>query len=386
MKRSDDHSQSSDSIRSEINQTRDRMDHTIDALSDRLKGRHLVDEVLGFLRSSDASRQLKDKILDSTSSAVHSLVSTVKAHPAPMLVLGAGLAWLTYEKHEEEHAPGRRDYDGDDGIRTARTGWREAQEDGDVAGVQSAGFEDEPNPDEHSGGARDTIRDKAAEIRHDVRDKSAELKGRAREGLHRTRERARDGLEHARERASEGLAQARERASEAGAHLRDQTRHFARRTRDQVVDTTQRHPLESGASLLALGLIAGLLTPTPRKLEEAVGPTSQRVRQRVRAAGADLVERGRHVVQAASEAAHEEAEAQGLTPEMIAERARQAGQSGSESNAATPSEPQTSAGAAAGPGENTCASAEPLIADQPDSPDFVERCAPRSPAHPESPP
>jgi hypothetical protein len=88
----------SETLRSEINTTRHRMDGTIDALGNRLEGRHLVDELLGFFRgrAGDAGR-VREKITRSAETAVHSVVDTVKAHPLPVIVAGAGIAWLVYE-------------------------------------------------------------------------------------------------------------------------------------------------------------------------------------------------------------------------------------------------------------------------------------------------
>ncbi|MCR6655354.1 MAG: DUF3618 domain-containing protein [Opitutus sp.] len=40
--------QPTETLRSDIDTTRERMDETIDRLGDRLQGRHLVDEVIGF--------------------------------------------------------------------------------------------------------------------------------------------------------------------------------------------------------------------------------------------------------------------------------------------------------------------------------------------------
>ena len=88
-----------ETIRSEIDQTRERMDQTIDALAERVKGRHLLDEILGLLRSSNGvarARQWKDKVSSSTESAFHSVADSIKSDPAPALLIGAGVTWMIY--------------------------------------------------------------------------------------------------------------------------------------------------------------------------------------------------------------------------------------------------------------------------------------------------
>src|ERR1043166_4172936 len=92
-----------DAIRSEIDTTRRRMDQTIDALGQRLKGRHLLDEVIGFFRPKDGSSAaiegdtMMEKIKDSAGSAANAVVDTVKRNPIPTVLIGAGVAWAVYK-------------------------------------------------------------------------------------------------------------------------------------------------------------------------------------------------------------------------------------------------------------------------------------------------
>ena len=112
----------SEAIRSEIDTTRRRMDDTMDALGDRLKGRHLFDELLGFFRSDNGSRkaaEIREKVSHSASSAAHSIADTVKANPMPALLIGAGIAWMIYSSRKSpsgryEGESYRTNYDPDD--------------------------------------------------------------------------------------------------------------------------------------------------------------------------------------------------------------------------------------------------------------------------------
>jgi hypothetical protein len=74
-----------------------------------------------------------------------------------------------------------------------------------------------------------------------------------------------------------------------------------------------------GAAFLGIGLLAGFLLPATRNENEWFGEASDAVRSRIKEAGQDLVNRGKHVAQAATEAARSEAERRGLSPEQVKE-------------------------------------------------------------------
>ena len=87
------------------------------------------------------------------------------------------------------------------------------------------------------------------------------------------------------------------------------------------MSTADQHPLEVGLGCLALGLIAGLLLPTPEKVNRIAGPTADRLRQRARQAGSEMVDKGKRVVRAAASAVKDEAKAQGFDPGRLRDQA-----------------------------------------------------------------
>lgn len=117
-------------------------------------------------------------------------------------------------------------------------------------------------------------------------------------------------MEEWKERAGDMTAEARQRAEAA-----------YYRTRQRVTTTVEDHPLEMGLGLLAAGVLIGLALPTADSVNRIVGPTADRLRDRTRERGRELLEKGKRVAQAATTAVKEEAEAQGLTPEQLRERA-----------------------------------------------------------------
>ena len=319
----------SESIRSEIDETRQRMNTTIDALTERLKGRHLVDELLGFLRSGNGSgtaANVKTKVAETTSATVHAVVDTVKAHPIPVLVMGAGLAWLIYEKNRRDvyshsdYEPEPRspsmtdepiaDFEDYSGGYTAAGGQFGGSEAAGAFGQGAFGEDEEAQLGSESPGMKARIQAQASGAKERAQQKARQLAGKASELS---------------DRAKQGIHSLKERTAHATAEARQRTRDLAVRTKHQVTHAAQEHPLETGLTCLAVGLVAGLLAPTPQRIRREVEPVAQRIKERAREAGQDLVQRGKRVVAAASDAARAEGEKQGLTPEAMMQRERTRG-------------------------------------------------------------
>jgi ElaB/YqjD/DUF883 family membrane-anchored ribosome-binding protein len=320
------------------------MDGTMDALGDRLQPRHLLDELLGYLRrNSNAGEsritQMREKLTQSCESTLHSVVDNVKKNPMPALVIGAGVAWMIYSSRRES-ASGY-DYEVED------------------YSAEDATFRYDPDthydrPLEYppSSGAvsdwSDQGESKLGEIKDKLSDKAASATGQVKEKLAHAGETAREKIDELKGRAGEASARMRE----STARMRESSRDAYARSRDRVVATAEHHPLEVGLVALAAGLMAGLAMRTPDAVNRRIGPTADRLRQRTREAGSEMLEKGKRVAEAAAGAVKDEAEAQGLTPEAlrekaaaVADRARETGKqtaereglTGSESNPSYPS-------------------------------------------------
>ncbi|HVU35911.1 MAG TPA: hypothetical protein VHE61_20895 [Opitutaceae bacterium] len=319
-------SQEAEAIRSDIEMTRRRMDDTINALGERMKGRHLLDEVIGFFRGSEDSSgtgaQVREKISQSAGTAAQAVVDTIKKNPVPVLLLTAGAAWLTYtlvrknraatdssdERNEDESYDPAAHYD------------RPMEYPGDSMGPMDEGeskFEQ----------FKDTVADKASSAKEQIEHTWSDLSGRTRDTLHSMRE----------------------RAGEFGGEVQDRTREMCEQARDRIVNAADEHPLQIGLGCLVVGALIGLAVPTPEPVHRVAGPAVDRLKQRTRDAGRDMVQKGKRVVHAASDAARQEAESQGLTlnrmgrsSSNVADAATAAGQ-----GAARP-EPEPNPGAASG--------------------------------------
>lgn len=209
--------------------------------------------------------KFKNRLSESADTAYHSVVDTIKTHPVPAALFGAGVGWLIYER---THSGSGNDTSGGRGIRPYYNefgpGASTSGPEGIVCGEGTGSI-----VGEKASRAMETIQNKASEVRERVRETGIEAKEGARRLYDRSRERV-------------------------GAAVED-------------------HPLESGLVFLAAGLIASLLIPTPRRLSQRLEPKAREIGEKVRDKAQDLMERGSHVVESATQAAKQEAKAQGLT-------------------------------------------------------------------------
>ncbi|HTO03840.1 MAG TPA: hypothetical protein VL069_09075 [Opitutus sp.] len=277
----------SEALRSEIDSTRGRMDDTIDKLENRLQGRHLIDEVVGFFRRGDREGNM-DEWREKFSRSAGTVVDSVKAHPVPLLMIGAGIAWLIYENRSSDRMSraylGDSDYSGEDYPPTGYESFAEGST------YEAEGYSTEKSS------IADQAKEKLSNLGNQARATASSLTAKGRETL----------------------GSARERASELGQRAQQRGREVYDRTRERVASTTDQHPLEVGLGFLALGLIAGLAMPTPRAISRRLAPAADRLRE----AGSELVDKGKRVAKAATEAAKVEAKTQGLTVERVRDEAK----------------------------------------------------------------
>ena len=312
-------------IRSDIEETRRRMDNTMDALGDRMQPRHLLDEVLGFLRGSndgdgeDRLTQVREKVSQSATTAMHSVVDAVKENPMPALLIGAGVAWMIYEsRRPKSNGSGDGSYYGFD-------------REGDPLRYDPNTHYDRPlqypsGYTESEGGAEHPS--KLGELKDKVSETAGAAAEQVKEKFSQAGDAVREKAGDLRQRAGEKFDAAKQRAGEMASRAKQGTRAAYTKTRDTVVDTADRHPLEVGLAALAGGLIAGLLLPTPNAVNRTVGPTADRLRHRARAAGSEMLQKGKRVAETAVSAVKEEAEAQGLTPDRLRAQANAIGEHG----------------------------------------------------------
>lgn len=302
---------SSDEIKAGIEQTRAQMDGTIDALTERLRPRHLLDDVLDYFQSRRANgsgdgqrmretaAHVKDQVKETATDTGRAIVRQIKRHPIPSLLIGAGIAWWLVESDEDEEGGYARLYSEE-----------AAEEYYAEHGAPSAGATHEAIESTYaSTGEQDWHGGTAAGMGAKMKDAGANLKARASEKM-----------ENVRRKAAERTEWLRHKAAEKGAHLKESAAHGYEQGVDAFKRTADEHPLAVGVGFLALGVLAGILLPSTRKEDELMGTKRDELLHRTREAAEEAVERGKRVAAAATDAVKNEAQQQGLTPEALKEK------------------------------------------------------------------
>ncbi|HWL15429.1 MAG TPA: DUF3618 domain-containing protein [Opitutus sp.] len=307
-----------ETIRSDIETTRRRMDETMDALGERFQGRHLLDEVLGyFRRGSERGREIGQSLTHSASNAVHAVTDTVKAHPLPFAIIGAGVAWMIYETRRK-HRASDEDYEGYDTRSFGAGAYRDPDEDALYDRPLDYPASAATHASTESGYSASGVPNYAeTDSGSNAGSKLASAKDKVLQKTSAATQRVRDTL------------------SGAGSRVQDTARQTYSRSRDRVVRTANDYPLGVGIACLAAGVLVGLALPRSKKVDELAGPSVDRLRDRAREAGSELVEKGQRVAHAAAEAAKDEANAQGLTPEKLREEAKAVATSAKDAAAST---------------------------------------------------
>jgi hypothetical protein len=359
---------SSSQIQRDIRETRAEMDETVDALSERLRPRHLFDDLLEMFRgwggtssasaSSSASGTMsdaKDKVKDVGSR----LMDKLGQNPLPAALIGAGVAWLLFEDGEKQRrtarfgpgpigAPEPPMHSGS--YVDARTGrpYDETYGTGFYEGAQSQGGEQQ-------GGAGGGITDKAKGAARSVKDSVSGAAQGVKEGASSAAEKVSGWMGGVRDSAS-GAGQAfGSYASSASGHASDRMRRGYDSGKQYLERGIEDYPLAMGAAAMSLGVLAGLLFPRTQVEDEMMGRQSDELKERAadtarqaadatkqvatatvgtamdeaksQSGGADsLVEKVKHVAQDVKDAAAESAQREGLDAQSLKEKAQRVGE------------------------------------------------------------
>jgi hypothetical protein len=288
-------------IRQDIERTRAEMDETVDAIGRRLTPGQIVDDLWGRLRHTDAPSAMGD---------------AVREHPLPLALIGAGLAWLAYDRVSATEGDRLRRKHGDVGPGTyERAEGRVGPYRGD-----ELGFGDSEE------GVRDRVREAAAGAGSKVSDAASGTRDRIADAASGARDRIAGAASSVGDRASDARAWASERMHRAG----DRAGAVAGRARHGLDRTLEDQPLALGAVAFGLGLASGVAVPPTRWEDERLGHTADRVKDEARRTGREAADGARRVASETGAAVRDVMEREGLKDEVtdhlkqVAQQARDA--------------------------------------------------------------
>ncbi len=315
---------SPEQIQRDIQQTRAEMSETLDAIRDKLSPGELLDQALNYFKSNSNDNQ--QGMGETASQWASSVGESIKQNPVPVALIGAGLAWLMLGGSSRTSSPSPRTRAHD----PYYIGSAHDDRDVTVYDAYNAPVSDARGAQERSDGLRERAGQMASGVQERVRAAGqgvSHAAASAREGVSHAAASAREGVSHAaagaRERVSGMAASAREHAGHTTDRLRYQARQQGGKTKETFNYLRDEQPLVLGALGFALGAALGAGLPPTEREDELMGETRDQLVRRAEELGEEQLERAKHVASAASGAAMEQANREGLTQERADQTLRQ---------------------------------------------------------------
>jgi hypothetical protein len=286
---------SSADIEREVEQTRDDLDRTVEALKDKMTPGQLLDEVTQSLKGTGAADMFGN------------LGSQVKENPLALAMVGAGMAWLMIGKGPSLHhgADGHAGSSGSAGgagyrysgpLGATTIGAQPSDPVHDYAapadGLTTAGASG-PVGDESNGG----LKDKAADLAHQASSAITGAAGKVQDAASHLKDQVAGQAGH----AKHGAQAVGSQALQAGQGLQ---RGF--------MDLLEQEPLIIGALGLAVGAAIGASMPSTQVEDRTFGALRDKALQEGRSRLHDGVAMAKDTAGAAIEAARDAAQEEGL--------------------------------------------------------------------------
>lgn len=340
----DDSTRDADDIREDIQHRRQRMDRTLDLLSDKVSPRSILADLLDWWDGDSPSDDGKrDQLMRGGKRAGRKLLSTLRDNPLPAALIGAGVIWALASSDDDDddedfHVsddPYLDQLDRWDGCTPDRgeqvyPGSYETQH--SVAGGTHSGANPHGEGD-GSGkeGLVDKIKDKAQqagdkvkEFASDAKDGIAAAAGKVKEAAGNARDKVAAAGEKTGETGS-GLAtdardavrlaylRGKRAARTRGRHGVEHMEQWRRKTEERYHRAMDETPLALGLGAAALGVLAGVLLPHSRREDEWFGETSEELADAAREKSHELVDKAKTVGQRVASKALDAAEQAGMT-------------------------------------------------------------------------
>ena len=262
---------SSEEIEMEVEATRGDLDRTVEALKEKMTPGQFIDELSNSLKGTGAADMFSN------------LGAQVRDNPMPLLLIGAGMAWMMMGK-----GGGQRRFDAgymeSDGVGYGASAYRPSD--------FGSGAERRSFADGEAGGPG-------------LKEKVSDIASHASEAAHRAAAAA-AGVKH---RVTGAAGQARQSAEA----LRGQAARAGQTVQRTFLDTMEQEPLIVGALGLAVGAAIGAALPSTSVENRTLGRARDKLVETGKAKAQEVVEGAKDAAEAAYQTVREEAEHQGLT-------------------------------------------------------------------------
>lgn len=273
-------------IERRLEQDRAALGATIDAIQQRLSPGQLLDQALGYMKTSGGE-------------VASTLGRSARANPWPLVLTGVGLTWLiaATSTNGSRREVGNGAWDEDE---AADASYFQALE-----RAQSAAAEVQRQPEEEEGAFQSRLteaRAKALELRREANESAASFKARVDDYVRRMEGKAaewRHRAGSAAQRAGAGFRHGAAALGDGARAVREGTAH----TQQRAKELYEAQPLLAGAIGVMAGALLGALFPTSRAEDRMFGEYGQRVRDTAADAASEVAHESQAVAAETARAA-----------------------------------------------------------------------------------
>ncbi|MGH2449469.1 MAG: DUF3618 domain-containing protein [Chloroflexota bacterium] len=282
--------------RAQVEQTRDEMSGTIDAIQQKLSPGNLVQGAKESVREATIGRvegvlnTATDKVEQAEEAATDmggSIIDTIKQNPIPAALAGIGLGWLIAEARSQSSGSqsNRTTYQGY-AYRNSRRGYGRGYEYGQgpyAEGGYTADYLGGSGTQSDGSGAGDAV--------NQVQNTLGQAANQVQQTVGQT-------VNQAQQTVGQTMNQAQEQVQQVGSSFSAMV---------------EERPLAMAAGALTLGLAVGLAIPETPRENELMGEARETVMQKAESAAQDTMQKVEKVAEQAVGTAQESAKKQGLT-------------------------------------------------------------------------
>lgn len=301
---------SPDALEHEIRQTRNRMDETLDQISDKIDPRPYVDEAVDWVKSKTENID-SEAIKHSVAEAGQKTGQVVKENPLPLILGGLAIASaflpsdLFRRKSKSAEAATPRPQPRPEtstlpqptGPQPLGTPMARQLPGGKVMAQQLHHQQHHNGNSQHNGnGNGSSLKQKAQGLASEATDQWNAATESVSDSAHQAKqkvtgatEKAQQSIQHASHQAADSIRHAAQSTASTASEL-------SRKTRDRFDSGRREHPLALCAGALAAGVVTALLLPRTRKEDEMCGEEAAQFRQELKSKGETMLDQGKQTL------------------------------------------------------------------------------------------